>query len=414
MTRPLPLDGVRVLELGSFIAAPTAGRQLADFGADVVKIERPGVGDELRTWRLHAGSTSMLYRTINRNKRSATIDLRSDEGRDLVRELAANTDVVVENFRPGRLEAWGLGPEDLTAGNAELVMARISAFGQTGPKSVLPGFGAIAEALGGMRELTGEPGRPPVRVGISIGDTLAGMHAAFGILLALRERDLRRHAGLPPLPLADRIVDVALTESVLSVMESLLPDAGAYGVQRERLGGWTQGIAPSNAYLCADGRSVVIAGNGDGIFLRLMELIERPELGAREDLSSNALRWTARLELDEAIGIWTATLPAAEVVARCDATGVPASLIYTADDIAADEQFIARGMVQRMRVSTGEEDLDDVPFPGVVPRVGTDPGTINHLGPDLGVHTDEVVREWLGCSEPDAPPDAAERREAVR
>jgi formyl-CoA transferase len=411
MPRSLPLDGVRVLELGSFIAAPTAGRQLADFGADVVKIERPGLGDELRNWRLYAGSTSMLYRTINRNKRSAAVDLRTEEGRDLVLELAGAADVVLENFRPGRLEAWGLGPEDLSARNPELILARISAFGQTGPKSAQPGFGAIAEALGGMRELTGEPGRAPVRVGVSIGDTLAGMHAAFGVLLALRERDARRRDGARPLPLAERIVDVALTEAVLSVMESLLPDAVAYGVQRERLGGWTQGIAPSNAYLCGDGRSVVIAGNGDGIYLRLMEVIGRSDLGAREDLSSNALRWAARAELDAAITAWTSQQAAPEVVAALDAVGVPASLIYTAADIAADAQFVARGAVQRMRVSTGEEELDDVPFPGVVPRLGPDAGVIDHLGPDLGAHTDEVVHDWLGR---DAAPTGSSMRETVR
>lgn len=391
-----PLADVRVLELGSFIAAPTAARQLADFGADVVKVERPGDGDELRSWRLYAGTTSMLFRTINRNKRSAAIDLGEEEGRRTVLDLAASADVVLENFRPGRLEAWGLGPEQLSARNPELIVARISAHGQTGPRSRQPGFGAIAEALGGLRELTGEPGRPPVRVGVSIGDTLAGMHAAFGVLLALRQRDARRAAGLPPLPLADRVVDVALTEAVLSVMESLLPDAGAYGVTRGRLGGWTQGIAPSNAYLCADGRSVVVAGNGDGIFKRLMGAIGRPDLAERPDLASNALRWAAREELDAAIGAWTAGLGSDAVVAALDAVGVPASRIATADDIARDEQLIDRGMVQRMRVSTGEAEIADVPFPGVVPRVGPEPGRIARLGPDLGAHTDEVLREWLG------------------
>ena len=391
----LPLADVRVLELGNFIAAPTAGRQLADFGADVVKIERPGQGDELRSWRLYAGTTSMLYRTINRNKRSAALDLGAPEDRATVLELAGAADVVLENFRPGRLEAWGLSPEDLSARNPELVVARISAFGQTGPRSAQPGFGAIAEALGGMRELTGEPDRPPVRVGVSIGDTLAGMHAAFGILLALRQRDQRRRDGLPPLPLADRIVDVALTEAVLSVMESLLPDAGAYGVTRERLGGWTQGIAPSNAYGCADGRSVVVAGNGDGIYRRLMALIDRPDLADRPDLTTNAARWEARTELDAAIGAWTGGRTSVDVVTAMDAAGVPASAIATAEDVARDEQLIARGMVQRMTVSTGEQDLADVPFPGVVPRLGPGPGVIRHLGPDLGSDTDAVVREWL-------------------
>lgn len=388
-----PLAGVRVLELGSFIAAPTAGRLLADFGADVVKIERPGLGDELRNWRLYAGSTSMLFRALNRNKRSVALDLRTEEGRAAVLALVRDVDVVLENFRPGRLEEWGLGPDALDAANPELILGRISAFGQTGPKSRMPGFGAIAEALGGMRELTGEPGRPPVRVGISIGDTIAGLYAAQGVSMLLLQRERRRAEGLTPLPLADRTVDVALTESVLSVMESLLPDLGAYGVARERLGGWTQGIAPSNAYACSDGRSVVIAGNGDGIFLRLMTAIGRPDLAEREDLASNALRWEHREELDDAITAWTSTRSVAEVTDVLDAAGVPCSPIYTAADIAADEQYNARGMVQRMTVSTGEELIEDVPFAGIVPQIGARPRRIRHLGPDLGEHTDEVLAE---------------------
>lgn len=386
-----PLAGVRVLELGSFIAAPTAGRMLADFGADVIKVERPGVGDELRNWRLYAGTTSMLFRALNRNKRSITLDLRDPEDRRVLLDLVAEVDIVLENFRPGKLEEWGIGPTELDEANPEVILARISAFGQTGPRSRLPGFGAIAEALGGMRELTGEPDRPPVRVGISIGDSLAGLYAAQGVTMLLHQRAERRAQGLPTLPLADRIVDVALTESVLSVMESLLPDLGAYGVARERLGGWTQGIAPSNAYPCLEGRSIVIAGNGDGIFARLAAAIGRPELATREDLASNALRWERRVELDTIIGEWTAARSVEDVAAVLDAAGVPCSPIYTAADIVADAQFAARGMVQRMPVSTGEATIDEVPFAGIVPQIGSVPRDIAWLGPDLGEHNAEVL-----------------------
>lgn len=400
-----PLAGIRVLELGNFIAAPTAGRLLADFGAEVIKVERPEVGDELRNWRLYEGTTSMLFRTINRNKKSITVDLRTEEGQETIAELAGQVDVVLENFRPGTLEKWNLGPERLSERNPELIFARISAFGQTGPRSRTPGFGAIAEALGGLRELTGEPGRAPVRVGISIGDTIAGLYAAYGVVMALYQARVRAQAAEQPLPLADRTIDVALNESVLSVMESLLPDLGAYGVSRERLGGRTQGIAPSNAYLCEGERSVVIAGNGDGIYQRLMAAIGRPDLAAREDLSSNALRWAAREELDAAITEWTSHRTVEDVVAVLDAVGVPCGPIYTAEDICADEQYLERGMVQRLPVSTGEKVIDDVAFPGVVPQIGAQPRRIRNLGPDLGEHTDEVLAGLLGrrSSPPGAP-----------
>lgn len=388
-----PLAGIRVLELGSFIAAPTAGRLLADFGADVIKAERPEVGDELRNWRLYSGTTSMLFRALNRNKRSVALDLRSEQGRDAVLSLVVEVDVVLENFRPGKLEEWGLGPDILSEVNPELILARISAFGQTGPKSRMPGFGAIAEALGGMRELTGEPGRPPVRAGISIGDTIAGLYAAQGVSMLLLQRERRRAEGLPPLPLAERTVDVALTESVLSVMESLLPDLGAYGVSRERLGGWTQGIAPSNAYVCSDGRSVVIAGNGDGIYVRLMTAMGRPDLAERPDLASNALRWEKRAELDEAITAWTSARTVRAVTDALDAVGVPCSPIYTAGDICDDEQYNTRGMIQRLTASTGEECIEDVPFAGIVPQIGAAPRRIRSLGPELGEHTEEVFAE---------------------
>ena len=244
MTRSLPLDGVRVLELGNYIAAPTAGRLLADFGAEVIKVERPETGDELRNWRLYAGTTSMLFRTINRNKKSVVLDLRTDEGRRDVITLASECDIVLENFRPGTLEKWGIGPETLTAANPDLIITRISAFGQTGPMASRPGFAAVAEAFGGLRELVGDPDRPPVRTGVSIGDSIAGLYAGFGAMMALFQRENRRGESIP---LTERIIDVALNESIFSVMESLVPDSLAYGVQRLRVGGRMEGIAASNA-----------------------------------------------------------------------------------------------------------------------------------------------------------------------
>lgn len=388
----LPLRGVRVLELGNFIAAPTAGRLLADFGADVIKIERPGTGDELRNWRLYAGDTSMLYRTINRNKRSVVLDLRSDRGREIALDLVRHCDVVLENFRPGTLEKWGLGPDELTAANPDVVIARISAFGQTGPQSRRPGFAAVAEAVGGLRELVGEPDRPPSRVGVSIGDSIAGLYAAFGAIMELFRRRAVADPGRSP------VVDVALNEAILSMMESLVPDHLAYGVHRERAGGRMEGIAPSNAYPCADGSSVVIAGNADSIFGRLMTTIGRPELADEDDLRTNAGRWARRDELDAAIGAWTASLPRTEVLDVLDAAGVPAGPIYTAADIVDDAQYRSRDMIQYLPVDVGEATPRDVGFPGIVPVLGDVSLPVRSLGPDLGAHTAEVLTEVLGMT----------------
>lgn len=389
-----PLKGIRVLELGNYIAAPTAGRMLADFGAEVIKIERPRTGDELRNWRLYSGNTSMLYRTVNRNKKSMVLDLRSDEGRAIVLELAAKSDIVLENFRPGTLEKWGLGPEQLNEVNPELILTRISAFGQTGPLSSRPGFAAVAEAFGGFRELVGDPDRPPVRVGVSIGDSIAGIYAAFGAVMALFERETKR--GRTPVPLEHRIIDVALNEAMLSVMESLVPDYTAYGIKRQRTGGRMEGIAPSNAYVCKGGASIVVAGNGDGIFKRYMEAIGRPDLGNDPSLQSNAARWERREELDAAIGEWSAQHTASEALAMLDAAGVPAGPIYTAEDIVKDGQYAARNMIQRFSVSTGEQMLDDVAFPGIVPVIGGESLPIRNLGPDLGENTAEILEGLLG------------------
>lgn len=306
-----PLDRVRVLELGNYIAAPTAGRLLTDFGAEIIKIERPETGDELRTWRLYSGTTSMLFRTINRNKKSVVVDLKTERGQVIVRELARSCDVVLENFRPGTLERWGIGPAELAAENPDLIIVRVSAYGQTGPRRHQPGFAAVAEAMAALRALTGEPDRPPSRVGVSIGDSIAGIYAAFGALVALHQRQKDRVAGRST-PVADRTVDVALTEAIFSVMESLVPEYDAYQVTRGRTGGRMEGIAPSNAYRCGDGRWVVIAGNGDGIYRRFMTLIGRPDLAHDARLANNALRWQARDELDAAIGEWPPACPRAK------------------------------------------------------------------------------------------------------
>jgi formyl-CoA transferase len=407
-----PLDGVRVLELGNYIAAPTAGRLLADFGAEVIKVERPGTGDELRNWRLHKGDTSMLYRTINRNKKSVVLDLRTEAGRQAVLELAAKSDILLENFRPGTLEKWGLGPEVLNEANPELIITRVSAFGQTGPLSERPGFAAVAEAYSGFRNLVGDPDRAPVRVGVSIGDSIAGLYAAFGSVMSLFQREARRRSAASAVALPERIIDVALNEAMFSMMESLIPDYEAYGVRRERTGGRMEGIAPSNAYVCADGASIVVAGNGDGIYRRYMETIGRPDLGSDPGLQTNAERWARREELDAAIGAWAAGRTAAEALAALDAAGVPAGPIYTAADIVADEQYAARNMIQKFDVSTGEETLSDVGFPGIVPVIGGQSLPIRNLGPDLGENTEEVLGGLLNM-DTDQINAASSREEAL-
>ncbi|MEJ8277494.1 CaiB/BaiF CoA transferase family protein [Pseudonocardia spirodelae] len=392
MTTDLPLSGVRVLELGNYIAAPTAGRLLADFGAEVIKVERPRTGDELRNWRLYAGDTSMLYRTLNRNKRSITLDMRSEAGRQAVLDLAACSDVVLENFRPGTLEKWGLGPAELDAVNPAVVLVRISAFGQTGPLAKRPGFAAVAEAMGGLRALVGEADRPPSRTGVSIGDSIAGLYGAFSALMGLYQRE--SSAATPPLD--RRCLDIALNEAVFSMMESLVPDHLAYGVERRRVGGRMEGIAPSNAYACADGGSVVVAGNGDSIYGRLMAVIGRPDLGEDPDLASNAGRWARRDELDEAIESWTRSQPRAQVLAALEEAGVPAGPIYGAADIVADEQFAARDMVQYFDVDTGGDTPARVGFPGVVPVLGGRSVPVRSVGPDLGADTEDVLGGLLG------------------
>ena len=380
-----PLAGLRVVEVGQLIAGPFAAKTLADFGADVVKIEPPGTGDPLRNWRLLKNATSVWWQVQSRNKRSVALDLRQPEAQDIVRRLAAEADVLVENFRPGALEGWGLDPQELIAANPRLVVLRISGYGQTGPYRDRPGFGVVGEAMGGLRHLTAEPGRVPVRVGVSIGDTLAALHGVIGILMALHERE-RSGKG--------QVVDVALYEAVFNCMESLLPEYDAFGVVRGPGGSALPGIAPSNAYLCADGGYALIAGNGDSIFKRLMAAIGRSDLGNDPALADNAGRVKRVEEIDAAIGAWTKTRTVTEVLQVLEAAAVPAGRIYTIADIAADPHYAARGMLQQIRL----EDGDTLTVPGIVPKLSRTPGGHQRNAPALGQDTEAVLRE-VGVSE---------------
>ena len=374
-----PLDGIRILELGQLIAGPFASRMLAEFGADVIKIETPVTGDPLRKWRMLHEGTSVWWAAQSRNKRSVTLNLRDPEGQDIARRLAAEADVVIENFRPGALEGWGLGWDTLHTLNPRLVMLRVSGYGQTGPYRDLPGFGVIGEAMGGLRHLSGEPGRTPVRVGVSIGDSLAALHGVIGILLALRHRDQNGGEG--------QMVDVALYESVFNMMESLLPEYSVFGAVRQAAGSSLPGIAPSNAYRCRDGKFALIAGNGDSIFRRLMEVIERPDLGDDPALAQNDGRVANVERIDAAISAWTEQRSLDEVLAHLNEARIPAGKIYDVADIAADPHYRAREMI----VDSSLADGTPVQVPGVLPKLNATPGTIRTLAPELGQHTDEVL-----------------------
>ena len=375
-----PLAGLKVLELGQLIAGPFAAKTLADFGADVVKIETPGAGDPLRKWRLLKDGTSVWWQVQSRNKRSVALDLKDPAAQDIVRRLATDADVLIENFRPGAMEGWGLGPDDLLKLNPRLIMLRISGYGQTGPYRDKPGFGVVAEAMSGLRHLTAEPGRVPVRVGVSIGDTLAALHGVIGILLALQER----HASGQ-----GQVIDVALYEAVFNCMESLLPEYSAFGAVREPAGSALPGIAPSNAYRCSDGGYALIAGNGDSIFKRLMATIGRDDLGRDPALADNAGRVARVAEIDAAIGAWAAQRTVDEVLAALDAAAVPAGRIYTVADIAKDPHYQARGMIDHVHMDDGTE----LAVPGITPKLSRTPGGHRRNAPAIGQDTDAVLRE---------------------
>jgi formyl-CoA transferase len=372
------LAGLKVLELGQLIAGPFAAKTLADFGAEVIKIEPPETGDPLRNWRLIKDGTSVWWQVQSRNKQSLAVDLRNPKGQDVVRRLALEADVLIENFRPGALEGWNLSPDDLVALNPKLIVLRISGYGQTGPYRNRPGFGVIGEAMGGLRHLTAEPGRVPVRVGVSIGDTLAALHGVIGILLALQHRHATGHG---------QIIDVALYEAVFNCMESLLPEYSAFGAVRGAAGSALPGIAPSNAYLCQDGAYALIAGNGDSIFKRLMRLIDRPDLAEDPQLADNAGRVARVQELDHAIGEWTAQRPVQEVLDALEKVSVPAGKIYTVADIAQDPHYAARGMLQQVQL----DDQSTVTVPGIVPKLSRTPGSHRRNAPRLGQDTDRIL-----------------------
>jgi len=375
-----PLNGLRVVELGQLIAGPFAAKTLADFGADVVKIETPKTGDPLRKWRLLKDGTSVWWQVQSRNKRSVALDLKAKEAQDIVRQLAKDADVLIENFRPGAMEGWGLGSDELLAINPRLIMLRISGYGQTGPYRDKPGFGVVAEAMSGLRHLTAEPGRVPVRVGISIGDTLASLHGVIGILTALHERE-RSGQG--------QVIDVALYEAVFNCMESLLPEYSAFGAVREAAGSALPGIAPSNAYRCADDGYVLIAGNGDSIFKRLMHTLGRDDLGADPALTDNAGRVKRVAEIDAAIGKWTAQRTVAQVMDALDKAAVPAGRIYTVADIASDPHYLARDMIQHIKMDDGTL----LAVPGIIPKLSRTPGNHRRNAPTIGQDTDAVLYE---------------------
>ncbi|MET0163633.1 MAG: CaiB/BaiF CoA-transferase family protein [Vicinamibacterales bacterium] len=374
-----PLWGLRVLEMGTLIAGPFAARLLAEFGAEVIKIEPPGGGDPLRQWRkLHQG-TSLWWFLQARNKKSVTVDLRREAGQCIARDLAATADILIENFRPGTLEKWGLGWEQLSSLNPGLVMVRISGFGQTGPYRDQPGFGAIGESIGGLRFLTGYPDRPPVRVGVSIGDSIAALHGVFGALAALRHRD-RTGKG--------QVVDVALYEAVFNLMESLLPEYGMFDFVRERTGSALPGIVPSNTYVTRDGKYVVIGANADSIFKRMMKAIGRDDLAEDPGLAHNDGRVSRTDEIEQVISDWTAHHDLDEILQVLGDADVPSGNIYDIADIVADPHYQAREMIQTRRLKDGQPLL----VPGIVPRLSETPGATDWLGPDLGEHTAEVLR----------------------
>ena len=390
--RPVPptdaLRGVRVIEMGQLIAGPFCGKTLGEFGAEVIKIEapadrsRPGAagGDPLRYWRMLKDGTSVWWQVQSRNKRSLALDLRQPEGQDIARRLVAEADVLIENFRPGTLEGWGMSPAELHALNPGLVILRISGYGQTGPYRDLPGFGVVGEAMGGLRHLTGEPGRVPVRCGVSIGDTLAALHGAIGVLTALYHCKVNGGQG--------QVIDVALHEAVFNVMESLVPEYSAFGAVREAAGSALPGIAPSNAYPCTDGW-VLVAGNGDSIFKRLMAAIGRQDLADAPDLAGNTGRVARVEEIDAAIGGWTAARSVQAVLDTLAAARVPAGKVYTAQDIAEDPHYRARGMLLTQTTRDGY----DLEVPGIVPKLSATPGRVRSSAPHLGDDTDAVLAE---------------------
>ena len=401
-----PLAGIKVLELGTLIAGPFCARMLAEFGADVIKIETPGGGDPIRQWRVLKDGTSLWWSVQSRNKKSLTLNLKDARGRAIARQLALEADIIVENYRPGVLEKWELGYEQLKADNPALIMVRLSGFGQTGPMKDLPGFGAIGESMGGLRYVSGHPDRPPLRVGVSIGDSVAALHGVIGAMMALRHRDAT--GGRKTAQQAGgqgQMVDVALYEAVFNMMESLVPEYDHAGVVRERTGGALPGIVPSNTYTTGDGENIVIAGNGDAIFKRLMLAIGRIDMAGDAQLARNDGRVPRTAEIDEAIGAWCATQDIDGALAVLKAADVPAGKIYSVRDMMTDPQFLAREMFEQHYFADGTP----VKLPAITPKLSETPGRTKWMGPELGQHNDEVL-DSLGY---DADAIARLRRDGV-
>lgn len=379
-----PLSGIRVIECGSLLAGPFCGQLLGDFGADVVKVEDPRHGDPMRQWgnaKVHG--LSLHWPIIARNKKSVTANLRTAEGQDLVRKLAATADVLLENFRPGTLERWGLGFDELSSINPRLILVRVSGYGQDGPYAPRAGFGAIGEAMGGLRFITGDPDRPPARLGISIGDALAAVFATMGTLLALRARD-RTGRG--------QVVDSAIYEAVLALMESLLPEWELAGYQRSRTGSILPGVAPTNVYPTMDGDEILIAANSNTVFTRLAQAMGRPELAADARFASHDARGRNLAEIDKEVGAWTVTMDADRLLQILHESGVPAGRIFQAKDMLSDPHFAARQAIVRL----AHPILGEMPMQNVFPRLSETPGTVRCVGPDLGQHNDEIYSERLG------------------
>ncbi len=383
---PGPLAGIRVLELGQLIAGPFTGCLLGYYGAEVIKVERPGEGDPLRTWRLLDEGTSLWWRSVARNKKCVTVNLRSEEGRGIVRQLASESDVLIENFRPGSMERWGLGPDELMADNPGLIYARISGYGQTGPYASRPGFASVCEGVGGFRYINGFPDRPPVRPNLSMGDTLAAMHAALGILMAcISKLQDPEHRG--------QIIDVAIYEAVFNMLESVVPEYDRLGEIRQPSGSTLTGIVPTNTYLCGDDKHVIIGGNGDTIFQRLMRAMGRPEMADDPRFADNAGRVEHEAELDAAIIEWTGSLTSDQVLEQLEEAEVPSGPIYSVADMFKDAHFQARELFEKVDVNG-----KPLTIPAIVPKLSETPGQTIWAGPEVGSHNDEIFGELLGMS----------------
>ncbi|CAO3672458.1 unnamed protein product [Umbelopsis ramanniana] len=391
-----PLTGIRVLELGQLIAGPFCGTILGYFGAQVVKVEPPKLGDPLRVWRhLDSDGQSPWFRSLGRNKKSVCIDLRTEKGRSLVKKLAEESDVLIENFKPGTMEKWGLGPDDLYKTNPNLIYTRISGYGQTGPYSKRAGYASVCEGMGGFRYVNGHPNQPPVRPNISLGDSLAGLHAALGVVMGLLARQRIGETGASK---TGQVVDVAIYESVLGMMEGVIPEFDRFNEIRPPSGTTVTGIVPTNTYPCADGKHVIIGGNGDSIYKRLMKAAGREDLATAE-YETNKERVIHQKKIDEAIASWTSTLTTDQVLEKLEAASVPAGKIYDARDLVNDEHVQARGMIEEVTVGSEQDGRGwQVKIPAITPKLDTTPGSTEWAGPDLGQHTNQILSEVLGLS----------------